>query len=146
VDDTTLTTTSRSVSSLALNTTYYWRVRSKNAAGYSAYSAARSFKTIRTTAVEKLDGSIPSDYALSQNYPNPFNPTTTIRYDIPANGWVTLKVYDILGREVATLVNGMESPGYKEVNFNANKLPSGIYFYRLTAGTFTETRKLVLMK
>jgi hypothetical protein len=89
---------------------------------------------------------LPTTYALYQSYPNPFNPTTTIRYDVPTNNWVTLKVYDILGREVATLVNQMESPGYKQVTFNANALPTGVYTYRLTAGSFVQTKKLILMK
>lgn len=74
------------------------------------------------------------------------NPTTTIRYDIPTSSWVKLKVYDILGREVAVLVNEMESPGYKQVTFNASSLPTGVYTYRLTARSFVQTRKMVLMK
>jgi hypothetical protein len=67
-------------------------------------------------------------------------------YDVPTTSWVTLKVYDILGREVATLVNGMESPGYKQVTFNASMLPTGVYTYRLTAGSFVQTKKMILMK
>jgi hypothetical protein len=89
---------------------------------------------------------LPSEYRLDQNYPNPFNPSTTIRYDVPKSVWVTLKIYDILGREVATLVNGMESPGYKQVTFNANSLPTGVYTYTLTAGSFVQTKKMMLMK
>ena len=84
---------------------------------------------------------------LSQNYPNPFNPTTAIGFSLLAVGNVSLKVFDILGREVATLLNNeiLES-GEHEVTFNANALPSGIYFYRLTAGEFSETKKLLLLK
>jgi hypothetical protein len=89
---------------------------------------------------------IPKTFALAQSYPNPFNPTTTIQYDVPINGWVTLKVYDVLGREVAVLVNGLESPDYKQVTFNANSLPTGVYTYRLTAGSFVQTKKMLLIK
>jgi len=85
-------------------------------------------------------------YLLSQNFPNPFNPTTTIKYQIPELSFVTLKVYDVLGNEIATLVNEENSNGSYEVEFNATTLPSGIYFYRLQAGSFVDTKKMVLMK
>ena len=96
----------------------------------------------------------PSKFELSQNYPNPFNPSTTIKYSIPAVGDanfasptnVRLTVYDALGREVATLVNQKQAPGNYSVQFNANNLPSGIYFYTLRAGDFTATKKMILMK
>jgi len=83
---------------------------------------------------------------LVQNYPNPFNPSTTIHYEIPNNGFVTLKVYDILGREVKTLVNQYESKGRYDVNFNAVNLASGIYIYRLQSGSFISTKKMLLLK
>ena len=86
------------------------------------------------------------NYKLSQNYPNPFNPTTTINYTIPKAEHVTIKVYDILGRELATLVNKDQQPGNYEVNFNASNLASGVYLYKLQAGSLTETKKLILMK
>lgn len=89
---------------------------------------------------------IPAEFALLQNYPNPFNPATTIRYDLPEESFVSLKVYNALGQEVATLVEGMESAGYRSVEFNAAILPSGAYFYRLTAGSYTNVRKFLLMK
>lgn len=88
----------------------------------------------------------PSIYSLSQNYPNPFNPTTVISYQLPVSSDVTLKVYDILGREVATLINGKQNAGYRNVAFNAGNLPSGVYFYRLEAGTYSATKKLLLLK
>jgi hypothetical protein len=87
-----------------------------------------------------------NNFALSQNYPNPFNPTTKIRYSIPNQGFVTLKVFDVLGREIATLVNKEQPVGNYEVEFDASSLTSGIYFYRIQAGEFVETKKMVLMK
>ena len=88
----------------------------------------------------------PVEYYLSQNYPNPFNPSTKITYSIAALGRVTLKIYDILGREVLTLVNEEKPAGRYEVNFNASKLSSGVYFYQLKAGTFVQTKKMLLIK
>jgi hypothetical protein len=85
-------------------------------------------------------------FHLSQNYPNPFNPVTSIQYAISSRQFVTLKVYDLLGREVATLVNEEKPAGEYEVEFDGSKLSSGVYLYRLTAGEFNETRKLVLLK
>ena len=85
-------------------------------------------------------------YELNQNYPNPFNPTTTITYSIPQNSFVTLKIYDILGSEVASLVNGEIEAGVHKLNFNAVGLNSGVYFYTIKAGNFSETKKLMLMK
>lgn len=90
--------------------------------------------------------SAPSSYALYQNYPNPFNPSTTVRYQIPLGTHVTLKVFDLLGREVARLVDGTREAGIHTVQLNADDLPSGMYLYRLTAGAFTETRRMVILK
>ena len=90
--------------------------------------------------------SIPVEYTLEQNYPNPFNPSTTIRYQIPKDGMVTLKVYDILGAEVATLVNEEKVAGRHEVNFNASSLASGVYIYRLNANDYVSVKKMVLLK
>ncbi len=89
---------------------------------------------------------LPTHYKLEQNFPNPFNPETSIRYNISKTSLVTLKVYDILGRQVQTLVNGMQTPGQYTVNFNAKKFASGVYLYRLQAGNFIETKKLMLLK
>jgi len=86
------------------------------------------------------------EYELSQNYPNPFNPSSTISYQIPELSFVTLKVYDVLGSEIITLVNEEKVVGSYEIEFDATLLPSGIYFYRLQAGSFVETKKMVLMK
>ena len=89
---------------------------------------------------------IPEKYSLAQNYPNPFNPTTIIKYQIPELSFITIKVYDVLGSEVVTLVNEEKVAGNYEIEFNATQLPSGVYFYRLQAGNFIETKKMVLMK
>jgi hypothetical protein len=91
---------------------------------------------------------LPTSYAVGQNYPNPFNPTTTIKYDIPVGtyGNTSIKVYDIIGREIATLVNETKEAGSYQVIFNASKLASGVYFYKLQSGSYTSVKKLVLMK
>ena len=90
--------------------------------------------------------SLPEKFSLTQNYPNPFNPTTNIKFRIPENGFVTLKIYDLIGREVATLLNEEKLSGNYEVKFNGSNLSSGVYFYRLTAGTFTTTKQMILLR
>ena len=89
---------------------------------------------------------IPKTYSLSQNFPNPFNPTTLIKYGIPKQGLVKIVVYDVLGREVSTLINEVKQAGTYEINFNASNLSSGVYFYRITAGDFTDVKKMMLIK
>jgi Secretion system C-terminal sorting domain len=98
------------------------------------------------TAVKRKPVGTPNRFSLSQNYPNPFNPTTKIKYQLSVNSFVTLKVYDILGREVARLVNERQNAGDYAVTFNAGSLSSGVYFYRLTAGGSAATKKLMLIK
>ena len=85
-------------------------------------------------------------YGLEQNHPNPFNPTTKIKYQIPELSFVTLKIYDVLRKEITTLTNKEKHTGSYEVEFNASTLPSGIYFYRLQAGNFVKTKKMILLK
>ena len=96
--------------------------------------------------VEKPGDLLPRDHALYQNYPNPFNPTTSIAFDLPQASKVELKVFDLLGREVSTLVNQFVTAGHHGVSFDASRLPSGLYIYRLNAGNFQQSRKLVLLK
>jgi len=92
------------------------------------------------------DYQLPDRFLLLQNYPNPFNPSTIIRYQLPVHNYVTLKVYDVLGREVATLVDEVQGSGFKSVVFDASRLSSGVYFYRLSAGGFVETRKMCVIR
>jgi hypothetical protein len=98
------------------------------------------------TGVSNITNSIPVKYELSQNYPNPFNPVTKINYSIPKSGIITLKVYDILGRNVTTLVNEFKNAGNYSVEFNADNLSSGVYTYRLESGSYVETKKMLLVK
>jgi len=146
VDDTTLTGTQSTIGSLDLASTYYWRVRARNLVGYTAFSATRSFRTVLTVNVEQVGGVVPKEYALRQNYPNPFNPTTTIQYDIPTGGPVSLKLYSILGEQVLVLVDQYQAPGRYVVRFNARSLPSGVYLYQLRAGSFVQTKRMVMVK
>ena len=99
-----------------------------------------------TIVTEGEDFTIPLQFSLEQNYPNPFNPSTTIEYTIPQNGFVSLKVFNVLGKEVATLVNGQNDAGNHKVEFDATSLNSGVYFYRIESRNFVETKKLVLLK
>ena len=100
------------------------------------------------TSVEQItDDGLPKEFRLEQNYPNPFNPTTTIQFAVPKTLIVTIKIYDVIGRQVATLIDGMEyQPGQYKVVFEAGQLATGLYIYRIQAGDFRETRKLMLVK
>ncbi|OGU36239.1 MAG: hypothetical protein A2455_08225 [Ignavibacteria bacterium RIFOXYC2_FULL_35_16] len=98
------------------------------------------------TGVSDLDNLVPKTYSLSQNYPNPFNPLTKIRYEIPKEGNISIKVFDILGREITTLLNKHEQPGRYEIEWNAHNFASGIYFYRLQVESFIETKKMILLR
>ncbi|HXG00278.1 MAG TPA: alpha-amylase family glycosyl hydrolase, partial [Bacteroidota bacterium] len=132
VDQSTLTVSGGSVPSLTV----------------PAYTALfySSFSDSVLNEVRRTDAELPRGYALLQNYPNPFNPATTIGFSIQVSGFVSLKVYDVLGREVATLVNGVLQPGNYEVTWNAAGVSSGVYLYRLVAGGFVETKKMVLAR
>ena len=99
-----------------------------------------------TFVEEEMKNSLPNLYALEQNYPNPFNPSTKIRYSVPQSSNVMLKIFDILGNEIETLVNEEKPVGTYELTWYAKNLPSGVYFYRLQAGSFVETKKMLLLK
>ncbi len=105
-----------------------------------------SFNSSGITEVNESIELLPSSFSLDQNYPNPFNPSTEIRYQLPAGSMVLLKIYDVLGREVATLVNEFQQPGQYVKSFHGTSLPSGVYLYRLTAGNKVETKKMILIK
>ena len=98
------------------------------------------------TEVTQIRPGIPISFGLSQNYPNPFNPSTTINYQLPMKCHVTLKVFDVLGKEVTVLINAYQTAGYYSVTFNVTNLPSGVYFYRLQTDSFTDTKKILLLK
>ena len=100
----------------------------------------------QVTSIKNNVNNLPEEFALSQNYPNPFNPTTTINYYIPELCFVTLKVYDVLGNEITTLVSEEKIMGNYEIEWNANNLSSGVYFYQLRAGVFVKTKKMILLR
>ncbi|RIK75880.1 hypothetical protein DCC62_12435 [candidate division KSB1 bacterium] len=144
-DDSTNVSTSRELGSLAINTTYYWRVNAKNVGGTSAWSSVWSFRT-GGTAVSEPRKATPTEFSLNQNYPNPFNPSTTILYALPKTAFVRLTVINPLGNEVETLVSTAQVAGEYEIHWNPKNLASGVYLYRIQAGEFVETRKMVLMR
>ena len=114
--------------------------------GFACGRVGLMLKTTSGGVTDISDGSqVPVKFKLNQNYPNPFNPTTTIKYLIPEISFITIKMYDVLGNEVATVVNEEKAAGNYEVEFDASKLSSGVYFYQLRAGSFIETKKMVLL-
>ena len=118
----------------------------------NVYAAGSSGTILRTqnggnfVGIQQINSEIPDNYSLEQNYPNPFNPATKISFNIPKESFARLTIYNILGKEVKVLVNDNISAGKYEAEFDASDLPSGTYFYRLTAGDFTHTRKMLLVK
>ena len=126
------------ISALTVNNGYIF----SGTDGFSVYRRLYS----EIIGVKNISTEIPSKYSLSQNYPNPFNPVTNLEFGILKLGFVTLKVYDLLGEEVSTLVNEKLIPGKYQVEFDAGSLTSGIYFYRLTSGDFTDTRRMMMIK
>ncbi|KAF0149137.1 MAG: hypothetical protein FD143_2777 [Ignavibacteria bacterium] len=148
--DSTLTDTTVTLKKLNINRIYTWSVMALNQYGNSGLAEPFKFKTVVSSNINYE--TVPNNYALDQNYPNPFNPSTIISYKLQAASHVTLKVYDVLGREVVTLVDEFKQAGTYKATFDtrhaelSQSIPSGIYFYRLTAGSFTETKKMTLMK
>jgi hypothetical protein len=139
------------VDGLSKNSTYYWRVQSATGSGEkSEYSFVGEFSTGVTTSIE-VTNELPTEYTLSQNYPNPFNPSTFIQFTVPENVFATLKIYDMLGQEVRTLINNEVNSGTHSVSWNGennygSKVTSGTYIYKLTAGNYTSIKKMILIK
>ncbi|MFZ2864875.1 MAG: T9SS type A sorting domain-containing protein, partial [Ignavibacteriaceae bacterium] len=104
------------------------------------------FENYTVVDVDDQNNLIPGNFIVNQNYPNPFNPSTVISYSIPNEAFVTVKVYNVLGQEVATLLNDVQSAGVYRINFNASKLSSGIYFYSVKADNHSDVKKMILMK
>ncbi len=146
MDQLTNDTTFLSTVILTATRNYSWTVSALNAYGASDWSAEANFQTGQNITVVERDGAIPNEFTLNQNYPNPFNPSTTIRFGVAESGPVSLRAYDLLGREVAVLVDGLLTPGYYSARLDGHNLSSGIYFYRLAASGFVETRKMQLIK
>lgn len=145
VDDSTVTDTVRPVTLHNGLAQYYCRVRARSAAGWSDYSTVSDFTTAEASSVDP-DHSLPSTYALAQNYPNPFNPTTVIGYDLPAPSHVRLELFNALGQVVREILDADQEAGSHELKLNGNGLASGMYFYRMEAGSFVAIKKLVLLK
>jgi photosystem II stability/assembly factor-like uncharacterized protein len=126
------------------------RVKINNSpVGYIAGQNQNIYRTTNAgglTGVEIHSEITPAGYSLSQNYPNPFNPTTVIRYQLSVDSWVSLRVYDLLGKEISTLVNNETKPGAYEVTFDGSNLPSGIYFYKLTVNNISDTKRMLMIK
>ena len=121
----------------------------ENGPGFGVFAALANGTVVQfgtLTGVENSKNSIPTSFNLNQNYPNPFNPSTKITYSIPKSSYVSLKIYNVLGQEVAALVNQQQNAGSYAVNFDASSLSSGIYLYRIQAGSFVSTKKMTLLK
>ena len=131
---------------------YYWRVQSKTSNGkFSNSSKVEAFTIGTITDVKHESNAIPVSFAVSQNYPNPFNPSTLINYSLPKSSLVTIKIYNILGQEIKTLINSEHQPGYYSIQWNGDNnyghsVASGIYIYRVTAGQYAKSMKMMLLK
>jgi hypothetical protein len=144
VNDQNVTDTTRLFGSLLPNQTYFWRVRAHNAGGWGPYSVVRRFTRDITDVTTRPE--TPTEFQLAQNYPNPFNPATVIEFAVPSESRVKLEVYNLIGQNVATLVDEVMGVGYHTVKFDASSLPSGLYLYRMVAGQTSFIRKMMLVK
>lgn len=127
------------------HTWYYWRVNASNTTGTSPWSEDWSFETLMI-GLNTYSNEIPKIFKLYNNFPNPFNPATKIRFDIPKTSRVNIIVYDLLGRETEVLYDNILNPGKFEINWNASNYSSGVYFYRIIAGDYVDTKKMVIVK
>jgi len=144
-DSTGIIDTSSTIGPLQDNKRHYWRVKAINALGASVWSESRRFKTLDPTFISD-SGNLPFDFYLGQNYPNPFNSFTHINFSVKNSGHVTLKIYDLTGRIINTLIDSDMNAGYYEVGFDANELASGIYIYILNADGIKLYKKMMLVK
>jgi len=133
------------VDPLQENKVYWWRVKAQNNFGYSQWSDSSGFQTINLASINS-DEKMPLAYSLSQNYPNPFNNNTRIKFSIKETGYVSLKVYDISGREIETVIEGNLNRGYYDVEYSSNNLASGIYVYMLKSKDILIFKKMMLLK
>jgi hypothetical protein len=146
IDPSIVTATQKKMPALSSKTGYYWRVRSGNAAGSSQYSSVFRFTTALLLARLPDEARVAREFRVEQNYPNPFNPETHIQFSLPQAADVTLTVYDMLGRISAVLVDGVLQSGWYTVTWNASGMGSGMYVYRLTAGTRSAAKMMLLAK
>lgn len=126
--------------------TYYYKISAFDFSGNESEHSDTVSCIPVSVPYDGQSAELPQVFSLSQNYPNPFNPITEIRYTLPRECWVKLEVYNILGQKVATLVDGEQKAGYQTAKWGASSFSSGIYFYRLRAGNFVQTRKMILLK
>ncbi len=148
IADTLVADTVFTTPTLLLNTIYSWRVKAKNNLGESGWTSIYKFKTVQTVDAEETT-EVPKEYYLYQNYPNPFNPSTQLKFDLPKEGLTTLRIYNILGQQIAELINDNLKPGRYSIEFNSaggTGLPSGIYFYVLHSGEKKFSKKMILVK
>jgi hypothetical protein len=133
-------------SNLQYDKSYWWRVKAYNGAGWSDFSDVRTFTTVTPVSVNDDERLTPSEFSLDQNYPNPFNPSTKITYSVSQESPVTIKVFDLIGQEIAVLVDDVKEPGFYSVTFDALGLSSGVYIYQMRAGNFTSVKKMSILK
>ncbi|MFA7288457.1 MAG: T9SS type A sorting domain-containing protein [Melioribacteraceae bacterium] len=143
---TDINSTFKKVDGLEKGKNYFWRVQGKDNEGNTTYYSGTGKFTVDVNITSVEEQKIPNEYSLEQNYPNPFNPTTIIQFNMPRSGLASLKIFDILGREIATLMNEIKDAGTYKVTWNGSGLSSGIYIYKLTTGDFTSVKKMTLIK
>ncbi len=146
VEETLLNSRDYEFQDLDENTVYYWKVRARNEHGTGSWSETRTFNNGLSVSIEDESKELPAEPGLSQNYPNPFNPSTQISYKLPRSTYVQLKVYNLLGEEIASLENSQKRAGTHSVTFDASGLSSGIYYYRLQTSDFLEVKSMTLIK
>jgi hypothetical protein len=145
VDTQGISDTSIIVTGLQVNTFHFWKVRANNSFGTSNWSIVWRFKTVNPVGIDDEE-LLPSEYVLEQNYPNPFNPSTNFRFKISEAGLTTLKIFNLLGQEVAVLLDEYMDPGTYDIRFDAEGLSSGIYFYRIRVNDFSASKKMILVR